>query len=205
MADKSALLAKYIPAEAVPMTIDLLRQHRVQLIIKRKRISKFGDFRPASRTLPCRISVNHDLNKYSFLITLIHEIAHAEIWNRYENRVRPHGEQWKVCYKRLMIPFLENGIFPADLKAVLKSHLANLKSSSIYDRNLTTMLSKYDEKKSDFIYLDDLPEGSFFSIPNGRIFKKMQKIRTRCKCTDLSNNRVYLISVQAKVKPLYPD
>ena len=38
-----------------------------------------------------RISVNGNLNKYSFLITLIHELAHLLTFTQYKNRVDPHG------------------------------------------------------------------------------------------------------------------
>ena len=40
--------------------------------------------------------MNNNLNKYSFLITITHEIAHMMIWEKHQNKVDPHGEEWKM-------------------------------------------------------------------------------------------------------------
>ncbi|MDP4750251.1 MAG: SprT-like domain-containing protein, partial [Schleiferiaceae bacterium] len=43
------------------------------------RSSKWGDFRPAHDGKPARIRVNRDLPPDAFLLTLLHELAHAHV------------------------------------------------------------------------------------------------------------------------------
>ena len=69
-------LQRFIPAASVPQTLQLLHQYKVHLTITRNRKSVLGDYRHADGQQAHRISVNGDLNKYAFLITLLHELAH---------------------------------------------------------------------------------------------------------------------------------
>ena len=52
-----------------------------------------------------QITINNDLNKYRFLITLIHEMAHLVTFKDMP-RSKPHGKEWKINFQRLMLPFL---------------------------------------------------------------------------------------------------
>ena len=56
--------------------------------------------------------MNGTLNNYSFLITLIHELAHLLTFTQYKNRVEPHGREWKRIYGTMMKDFLTPDIFP---------------------------------------------------------------------------------------------
>src|SRR3954463_5857713 len=95
------ILAKYIPEPAVPLISDWIYHFNFKLKIKKSRQSKFGDYRPRPG-LNHLITINQDLNKYAFLMTLVHEIAHLLCYERHADRVRPHGEEWKECYRELM-------------------------------------------------------------------------------------------------------
>ena len=80
MSDKrvkyTSVLKKYIPLEYVDMVTDLLLNYRVVFKIVKPRKTKLGDFRAGIREEKHQITVNGDLNKYSFLITTLHEFAH---------------------------------------------------------------------------------------------------------------------------------
>ena len=67
--------------------------------ITKPRKSKLGDFRILINGRG-QISVNENLNRYAFLITITHELAHAFVWKRYKTRVMPHGKEWKSTFKR---------------------------------------------------------------------------------------------------------
>ena len=58
--------------------------------------------------------VNEDLNRFAFLVVLVHEFAHYATFQKYR-RHEPHGAEWKAEYKRLMRPLLSREVFPADV------------------------------------------------------------------------------------------
>ncbi len=199
MADYSAILSRYLPRDSVEMVIGLLQEYKVHLKIARGRSSKLGDFRPPVNGGARRVSVNNDLNKFAFLITLIHEIAHVYVWINYRNRVKPHGNEWKMAYTELMMPFIEEQLFPDDIQKALLAYFRNPKASSVADRNLHKVLKAYDDKPT--VFLEDIPENGYFVIKSGRIFRKMGKIRTRYRCMSYNDKKVYLVNALAEVKP----
>lgn len=194
------ILQDYIPEESVLAVLDFLNISNVQLKITKSRSTKLGDYRPPIRSKFHRISINHDLNKYHFLITLIHEFAHLNTWEAYNRKVKPHGKEWKQTYRELMAPYLNETVFPEDILNILFKFLKNPTSSSV-DTELTKKLREYDTGKAYFT-LEELPDDSIFKIHNGIIFKKLERIRKRYKCKRMDNNRIYLISPIMEVVPV---
>jgi SprT protein len=199
------VLGKYLPEQAVGLVYQSLQEKKVQLRISRKRNSKLGDFRASSNGHPHRISLNHDLNPYSFLIVFVHELAHLYVYEQYGNKVLPHGKEWKQAFRQLMEPYFALQLFPKDVHHALSFYLKNAKAANGTDLELTRVLSQFDEKKHDGIELETLPLGTRFVIPNGRIFVKMQKLRKRYKCQCVQSNRYYLFNPLAIVKPVEPS
>jgi len=193
-----SILRKYLPEAAVDKVFDMLKEHRAHLKISRKRTSKLGDYRSPHKDNGHQITVNHDLNPYAFLITLVHELAHLLTWERYRNRVRAHGEEWKAAYRELMDPFMEMGIFPADIRQALQTYLMKSYASSGSDLNLSRVLRGYDACSGPS--LEDLEEGSLFRLSNGRTFKKGPRVRKRYRCLCIDNNRIYLVNPLVKVE-----
>jgi len=191
------ILEKYLPVAAVPKIMEWLSNSNVQLNISKRRSTKLGDYRPPHRVSYHKISVNHDLNKYQFLLTLVHELAHLKTFEKFKNRIRPHGKEWKSDFKDLMVPFLNDTVFPSDLLIPIKKYMDN-PSSSTSNSALLNEFRKYDGPK-DYLTLDELPMHSFFRIHNGVVFKKIEKLRKRYKCIRTDNNRIYLVSSMAKV------
>ena len=74
------VLIKYIPETSVPLIVNWIIEYGVHLKITKDRSTKLGDFRPTlGVNRGHRITVNYNLNKYAFLITLVHEIAHFHL------------------------------------------------------------------------------------------------------------------------------
>lgn len=198
-----AVLSKYIPESSIPIIINWLSRSNVQLNISKSRSTKLGDYRPPYRQSYHRISVNHDLNKYQFLLTLVHEMAHLKTFEEYKNKVSPHGKEWKSNFRQLMEPFLNESVFPVELLPAVNKYLIN-PSSSTSNTSLLNELRKYDGPK-DYLTLDEIPFQSKFRIHNGVVFKKIEKMRKRYKCLRLDNNRMYVVSPLLKVIPVEAD
>jgi len=107
-----SILKKYLPEQSVDLIYDWLQQYNIHLKVSRARSSKLGDYRPPQNGKGHQVTVNHDLNRYAFLITLVHEIAHMLVWEKHGNRVKAHGREWKDVYRQMMVPFIERELFP---------------------------------------------------------------------------------------------
>ena len=78
----SEVLAKYLPEHAVSPCFELIKNNSVHLKIVNERQTRHGDYRKAINGKH-EITVNGSLNKYRFLITLIHEISHLVAFEKY--------------------------------------------------------------------------------------------------------------------------
>ena len=200
------LLKKYIPEPAVEPVIKILFAHKeLYLKITKSRSSKLGDYK---RITPYKhqISVNYNLNKYQFLITLLHEISHFLTYKHFGHNIKPHGKEWKQTFGNLLQKFIRPDIFPDNLIPDLKVYASNPKASTAGDGNLYLKLSKYNEKSDkQSKYVFELNPGQIFTLPNGVIYQLQEKRRTRYKCLRLSNQKIYLIHQNAEVYPINPD
>ncbi len=189
-------LKPYIPIESFPLIEKWIKQLEIFVKVKENRNTKLGDF-CINREGKNVISINNNLNKYSFLITLTHELAHAFVWNNCKKHIPPHGKEWKQMYKRLMLNFLTPNIFPEDIIRVLSNHLINPKASTVNDYKLTSILRKYNKEQNTTI--SEIPEGGTFSINSGRKFIKLKKLRKRYQCKAIDSERIYLFNPLTEV------
>jgi SprT protein len=194
-------LRRWIPGQAAAMILDYLNHYQVHLTITRERKSVLGDYRHATRSANHRISVNGNLNSYSFLITLIHELAHLVTFTEFGNRVQSHGKEWKKIYRKILEEFIPLKVFPADVLAALKKNLHDLPASSCADENLMRVLRRYDDDKEGLMLVEQIPEGGCFSLEDERIFRKGKKLRKRYQCVEVATGKLYLFSPIYEVKP----
>ena len=195
----SKVLLKYLPEESFPLVSEWFKRYDFHLKISKSRKTKLGDFRPAYKGKPNRISVNGDLNPYHFLLTLTHEVAHAATWEKFQNKVHPHGNEWKNIYSNLLKDMLEVVHFPEELVREIKLHLASPKASSCSDPQLYKALKRFDQD-SKLIYLEELAIGEDFLLHGKRMFRKGKLRRSRFECIELSSRKTYLIHGHAEVQ-----
>ena len=195
------VLARYLPERAVAPCLELIRSNGVHLKIVRQRVTRHGDY----RTLPGgghQITVNAMSNRYRFLITLVHEIAHLVAFEQYGRRIKPHGAEWKHTFQRLMLPFLRPEIFPDRLLPVLARHFRNPKASSSTDTALSLALKFYDADRPDTCHVYEIPEGSLFRLYNGRVFRRGTCQIKRYQCVEVATGKLYLFQPHAEVELL---
>jgi hypothetical protein len=195
------ILHSYIPKKSIGSVCDLLDLFptRVKIVNPRKRIH--GSYRKPKTKADCHlITVNKDLNPYTFLITLLHEIAHLQAYVNHKSL--GHRGDWKNCFAALLKQFISLNIFPNDVQSALEKHIQNIKSSDFLDISLTKTLQEYDKKPFLFqetITLEDIPEKSVFLFGN----KKMEKqslIRKYYLCKELKTNKLYRCHPLMKVR-----
>ena len=193
-------LQRYLPAGAGELVMQYLHQYKVHLTITRERKSLYGDYRHATHDRNHRISVNGNLNKFSFLITLVHELAHLLTFQHHGNRVASHGKEWKQLFAFLLKDFLAVNIFPDDIRFALLKSLHDLPASSCADDNLMRVLKRYDNNSPDMVLVEQIPEGNFFTLDDGRVFKRGKKLRKRYECIEIKTKKLYLFSPVYEVK-----
>jgi len=193
-------VAPFLPENCAADICNLLNGHGILLHIKKHRYSKSGDFTVDGKTGKRKISVNGTLNKYAFLITLVHEIAHLYVWEKFRPVVRPHGKEWKETFIELMRPFMQKNIFPPDIERALARYLSNPGASTSGNKRLALTLLNYSGCNET--RLEQLPDGARFKLHNGMVMKKLTIMRTRYKCLCINNNKIYSVSPLTEVIPL---
>ncbi|MUV03741.1 sprT domain-containing protein [Flavobacterium rakeshii] len=194
------VIEPYLPEHAVDSVFELIREYGVHLKIVNDRVTRHGDYRRDGNGYH-QITVNGSLNKYRFLMTLIHEIAHLVAFEKYGRNIKPHGVEWKSTFQKLMVPFIRPEIFPSQLLPLLARHFRNPKASSDTDATLSIALKQFDEV-SDKNYIFEIPYGSHFRIYNGKIFRKGAQRVKRYECQEVSTGKVYLFNPNAEVELL---
>ena len=193
-----SILQAHVPGSAIAYSFQLWNETPFSLKITRTRQTKVGDFTSKRTLAHPRITLNHELNPFMFLLTYIHEVAHLRVHVQFGNRVDPHGEEWKIKFQQLMYPVLAQGVFPENISIELQRHMANPKASSFADTSLTKVLRSYDKHADQYATLSEIPEGSVFNF-QGRFFKKGKIRRTRVLCHEVKTKRHYLVPADVLV------
>lgn len=193
------ILQKYLPERAVEPTLKLIKDTGVHLKIVNKRITRHGDYRKLPNGMH-QITVNATLNKYRFLITLVHEIAHLVAFEKYGRGIKPHGLEWKKSFQYLMLPFIRPEVFPSTLLPLLARHFKNPKASSDTDAKLSLALKQFEAQHPEKSYVFELPHGTIFKLYNGRLYKKGNKRVKRYECVEIASGRMYLFQPNAEVE-----
>lgn len=129
------------------------------------------------------IKINNNLSREQFLVTTIHEIAHAKTWNAYKGKVKPHGEEWKRYFRNTMLPLLD-GSHDTVMEECIRKHMENPTASSYSDANFVKTLH------SDQLFLESIPIGTKFSFKgDSRIFIKDIKKRVNYTIYDLEGKK----------------
>ncbi len=196
------LLSAKIPLNALDYAVDLWIHEPFSFTITNTRHSCLGNY--SFKNGLHKITVNHDLNPYAFLITYLHEYAHLQTFLATRNqrkRALPHGEEWKRHFQKTMLPVLNDTVFPAEILKVLAKHMQNPAASSTADKQLQAILRKYDQDYNPNQIqktVETIAIGEVFKL-NNRSFKKLEVRRSRALCLCLENNRKYTVSLAATI------
>lgn len=191
----NALLA-HVPQNAVHYCFDLWKARPFEFKLNRSRSTKLGDYRYDPRSRSERISVNRDLNPYSFLITYLHEVAHQQAYHLFGRKIQPHGKEWKSTFSELLEPVITDLIFPEEILEAVKEYKKSPKATSSGHHGLAMALNRIN---GGGLLLAELEEKQNFQLGK-RIFQKGKLRRTRYLCQEVTTGKIYLISKNAIVK-----
>ncbi len=195
-----AVLSKHIPPNALDYCFTLWRQFPFHFKVSKARNTCLGNytFRNGEHT----ITINNDLNIYSFVITYIHEIAHQRVWMaKGRKKIQPHGKEWKEMFQQLMTPLLAVSVFPENILIPLVVYLQNPAASSLGFAPLAEALKSFDDTKDDTIILKNLENNHYFEF-RGQVFQKIELRRTRVLCVHKFSKKRYTILASARVVPM---
>ncbi len=194
-----AALSPYLPQTVVAYCAELIMLYKLHLHIEVERADRLGDYSPHLGQ-GNRISINHNLNPYDFLITFIHELAHHVAHKKYGPHHQSHGKEWKEEFKNCMRPVVMMNVFPAEIQAPLIKHMKSPKYTHSGDVALMKALMKFN-KNGPAMLLDDLPVNTLFKLSNRskKVFRKLEKLRSYIMCEDISTGRKYRVHALAKI------
>ncbi len=193
-------LADYMPNGTYEPVAEYLNHYKVHLTIAKSRNSILGDYRHKIDSRNHRISVNGNLNKFAFLITLLHELAHLITFEKYGRRVQSHGKEWKTIYGQILAQFIEHKVFPQDIEKELHKTLKNPGASTCAEDGLQRVLYQYNIKRNNHMLVEQIPIGSIFKINDGRRFQKGKKRIKRHECTELATGKTFLFNAVYEVE-----
>lgn len=198
-------LQPYLPQGALPLLRELMGTTFCQIKISKPRQTKVGDYRrPQKPHQPHRISVNANLNPYAFLITLLHEWAHLEVYQEHQGKVAPHGPEWQAKFREVAQPFLEKELFPSSVAVPFLASLQRGDASTATNLPLHRALKEQDpEPELDLAKVEELREGAHFLLGKF-IYIRGPKSRKRYQCRRLHTHRIYMVHPQAEVRQLSP-
>lgn len=202
-------LEEYLPAGAWEYVSELIEGWGVHIKLTAPRLSKHGDYcKLADNSVyKHQITLNEGLPKESFLLTLVHEIAHMYAYHESNKRIAKHGAEWKSTFTRLMAPLLNKGIFSDAVNAELVRHMRNPAGSSDKDLKLRMALldsARREGKLSlDTVLVAQLSPGDAFAY-RGVTYIVMEKLRTRARARQAVDGSRYLFPFSVAVKQLPP-
>jgi SprT protein len=193
-------IAPFVPEGYGIVLADFILEYKIKFKVVKSRKGRLGDYRaPFGEDKNHRITVNNDLNKFSFLITSLHEIAHLQNFIAHGRSVLPHGKEWQSAFAKLLQPLLADENIPKDVKLALTNTVKKVKASSCSDLALSRVLQRYDIQKENTESIENLKLGASF-VFNGSVFVKGEKRRTRYLCTNTKTQRAYLFAALASVE-----
>jgi SprT protein len=194
-------VAPFLPGESHHVIGELLQRIPCTLTPVRVRRSKHGDHRPNPSDRTSLITINVCGNQYQFLLTLLHELAHANTFQSWGWRSAPHGRRWQGSFRKLVEHAVANRCFPTDVLPELKAHIIRPSSTSFRDLRLQKALRRYDTLDQR-PFVADLPHSALFSLDGKQVFRLGKKLRKNYECVTL-DGRKYYVAATARVQSVY--
>ena len=194
-------IAEFVPENSVSFLLKQLQDFNIKLKIVSERKTILGTYTFDNFQKRHVITINANLNKYLFLTTLLHEIAHLIVYVKYPNqRVSPHGKEWKMEYQKILSFALAENFFPEDIQKAIEKSLHKISFSSCTDIELYKALRKYDANNESKIYVESIQINETFKLKDGREFLNKGRKVKRYLCEEVRTGKLYYFHPLYEVK-----
>ena len=194
-------LSEFLPQVVVEPIAKFFAENTIFLKITQSRTSKLGDYAfPQEHNNFChKITINNDLDQYSFLWVLLHEMAHYQTFMKFGKNVQSHGTEWQDFYAKLIMTYKD--AFPADIQELVAEFAHTLPLKKSLDKELMERFKTYvpGYVAEEHIMVKDLKINDIFVL-RGYTFQILEKRRTNYKCQRLDDKKLYIVSGNAEVK-----
>ncbi|TAE07427.1 MAG: hypothetical protein EAY72_14095, partial [Bacteroidetes bacterium] len=194
-------LEEFLPAGTLERVVYYIQKYSVHLTVTKERKRVLGNYRFKRQDGKHEITLNATLHPYDFLLTFLHELAHLQVFAAYQNRVEPHGLEWKLAYAKLMVEFVEMNVFPQPLVKAIVAECKNPSATANPSSPLTQALQHYYALNQNQVVLQSLPVGTYF-VFDKNLYQILERKRTRYVCLQVQQKKRYLFSALTPVEEL---
>ena len=191
------LLEKYLPDHCLPYLKEWFGNYSIHIKITRGRNSKLGDY----RKLPDKshqITINSTLQPELFFFVLTHELAHLLAFEKFGNRILPHGKEWKNTFSAMLLESIST--YEEDLKPIILKFLKSPKANFMASPELVRYFH-IEDCEDESSYIEDLQIQDQF-IYRKKIYIIEEKRKKNYLCTQLDTNKKYIFKPLARVEKI---
>lgn len=188
-------LEKYLPQNTLHYLKVWFADYYIHIKITRNRNSKLGDY----RKLPDNsheITINSTLVPELFFFVLTHELAHLIAFEKYGRRISPHGNEWKVTFRQMLLQSID--VYNENLRPLIVNFSRSPKANFMASPELVKYF--HVEKQDDaLIFIEKLQKGDFFIYRNEKYLLE-GLIKKNYLCKNLATGRKYSFKPLARVQ-----
>ncbi len=193
------ILEKFLSKQSAVFVYKEIKKHKFSLHFTKRRQSKLGDFKVSHNPKQLTITLNNDMHKDQSFFVFLHELAHLFVYKKYGNLRKPHGKRWITQYLILLESAYKKNYFSDDFAPLIINLIENNFTNTDRVAIRDYFMSKENIGK---LLLCDIAMNQKFRLESGRKFIKLEKMRKNYKCTDLDNNKKYIVKWNTPVKIL---
>ncbi len=177
----------------------MLATNPILVRVVRHRKTKHGDHLITGAREFSIITVNASGNPWQFVLTLLHEVAHAEVAHQARHRVAPHGKEWKLAFRALLEAHCH--LIPPDLVDPVMDYARNPLYTADSHRALAAALRRHDTLDLRPT-VQELTLGQRFSLDGKTVLVRQGPLRKWFRCTT-TDGRALRVSPTARVHAIY--
>ena len=190
-----AKLQQYLPENSLIFLKRWIGNFYIHIKITKDRSSKLGDYRKL-RDQSHEITINSTLEPELFFFVLTHELAHLIAFEKFNFRISPHGKEWKITYREMLLESLS--VYSEELKPMIQNFAKSPKANFMSSDGLVRYFRPEKHHQNEF-FIENFAQGEQFVYRKQR-YEIEQKLKKNYLCKNLENGRRYVFKPLAKVE-----
>ncbi|KFE99373.1 transcription elongation protein SprT [Chryseobacterium formosense] len=188
-------LEKYLPQNTLSYLRKWFSDYYIHIKVTKNRNSKLGDYRKL-RDNSHEITINSTLAPQLFFFVLTHELAHLIAFEKYGRRISPHGNEWKLTFREMLLESLN--VYEEDLKPIIIKFSHSPKANFMASPDLVKYFH-IENHDDNLQYIEELSKGDQFVYRN-QTYLLEGLIKKNYLCMNLATGRKYSFKPLARVK-----